>query len=174
MSRVQVSILNSNDWISSYLPFTTDLVSICAGPFLTQSSSGSVLLRVACYATQLLISQAGVSFASASRFEGFRVPQRPGDAAKSRKRGFQGKCHLVASLAAPGLSWAVLAPLAPRLVLELWAAPRAALGWPWLLPPPSPKSTPSNDTQNGQLHQKTPLHSEFSRQPGVHQRMRLT
>ena len=74
-------------------------------------------------------------------------------------------------LGSPGL---VLAPLAPRLVLELWAAPRAALGWPWLLPPPSPKSPPSNETQNGQLHKTLPLDSEFSRQPGVHQQMHLT
>jgi hypothetical protein len=54
ISSRQVSKLDSNDWISSYVPFTTILLPIVAGPFLAQSSPGSVLLRVACYATQLL------------------------------------------------------------------------------------------------------------------------
>ena len=53
-SEGQVLKLDSNDCISSYVPFTTILVPICAGPCLAQSSPGSVLLRVACYATQLL------------------------------------------------------------------------------------------------------------------------
>ena len=62
ISSRQVSKLDSNDWISSYVPFTTDLLPIVAGPFLAQSSPGSVLLRVVCYATQLLHKSLGSFF----------------------------------------------------------------------------------------------------------------
>ena len=51
------------------------------------------------------------------------------------------------------------------------------LGCSWLLPAPpntEPQAHPEHDTQHGQLRQTLALHSEFSKQPGVHHWTRPT
>ena len=57
------------------------------------------------------------------------------------------------------------------------AAPGLLLGCSWLLPAPpttEPQAHPEHDTHHGQLPLDLALHSEFSKQPGVHHWTRPT
>ena len=67
--------------------------------------------------------------------------------------------------AAPGLSWALLG--CSGLLL-------AAPGRPQPSHQRAPESNPTMTTNMGRLSLKTAIHSEFSKQPGVHHQTRLT
>ena len=113
-----------------------------------------------------------------------------GDLVDLRCLGAQG-ARFEAKIGAPRLraksvifevSWVALS--SPRAVPELswllWAAlgcSWAAPGCSWLLPAPpttKPQAHPEHDTQHGQLPLDLALHSEFSKQPGVHHWTRPT
>ena len=81
------------------------------------------------------------------------------------------KCHVRGVLGRPGL-----AQSCSRAILAALGCSRLLLGCSWLLPAPpttKPQAHPEHDTQHGQLSLNIALHSEVSRQPGVHQQTRL-
>ena len=84
------------------------------------------------------------------------------------------KCHFRGVLGRPRLaqscSRALLAALGCSLLLL--TAPGLLLAAP--TPTTEPQAHPEHDTQHGQLRQTLALHSEFSKQPGVHHWARLT
>ena len=81
-----------------------------------------------------------------------------------------------------GVFWVALG--SPRAAPELSWLSCALPGCSWLLlaapgrPQPShqrpPESNPTMTTNMGRLSLKTAIHSEFSKQPGVHHQTRLT
>ena len=91
-----------------------------------------------------------LSFASASRFWGFRVPSGLGDEVckgKPANQSPQGKCHVWGVLGRPGL-----AQRCSRALLALLGCSWAAAGCSWsapALPPESPREQPNHYNQHG-------------------------